>query len=195
MTSPEVEPAGDRARTQLRRRLLIALATPLFVLIAVGAVLALQVSKLSENTTWLDQTNKIIAKTYEVQTLILDQETGIRGYLLSDEREFLQPYENAKPLAALDELRALVMDRPDQRVRVTELRKRYQYWASSAASAVGDGRAEAYKSASLRARKQSMDDVRVAVGAIIEAERVSREDQAAIVAASNTRTRYVLAAL
>ncbi|MDB4972754.1 MAG: hypothetical protein JWN48_1095, partial [Myxococcaceae bacterium] len=57
MSASDVSARDDTYTRQLRRRLAIALASPLLVLVTVGAVLALQVSRLSENATWLDHTN------------------------------------------------------------------------------------------------------------------------------------------
>src|ERR1700712_102022 len=174
-------PARDDYTRQLRRRLAVALASPLLVLLAVGGVLALQVSRLSDNATWLDHTNLVIAKTYELQKSILDQETGLRGYLITDEREFLEPYKQAKPLERLDELSALVVDNRDQRVRLAQLRRRYELWFSTAELAIRADAPESVRTlAALRSRKQEMDGMRVIAAGVIEAENSLREERATL---------------
>ncbi|HEY6878261.1 MAG TPA: response regulator [Polyangiales bacterium] len=183
------------AETPLRRRLLIALATPLLVLVAVGLLLAWQVQRLSENARWADHSANVIARSFEVQKAIVDQETGLRGYLLSEQREFLEPYNNAKPLARIADLAEQVDDNEDQRVRVAELRRRYELWLATAASAVDGDFDEAKSVVTLRNRKRAMDEIRIAVTGIIEAEQALRDRRAAELKSSDELTRYALVGL
>ncbi|MET0340953.1 MAG: response regulator [Polyangiales bacterium] len=194
--APAVEAARDTAHGQLRRRLLIAVSTPLLVLVCVGAVLSWQVSQFSDNANWLEHTGKVIAKVYEIQKLIVDQETGLRGFLLTGDRSFLEPYNEAQPLKHLSELENMVSDNAEQRVRVEELRRRYQRWLDSAALVVAaDDRNDAVTSIAMRQRKRGMDDVRNAAGAVLDAETVVQEQRSVSLEQSNQMTRFVLAGL
>jgi CheY-like chemotaxis protein/CHASE3 domain sensor protein len=195
MPAPDVIALPDAADSPLRRRLLIALATPLLVLVAVGAVLAWQVQRLAENARWADRSSAVIAKCFELQKAIVDQETALRGFLLSGERDFLEPYHNAKPLERIDELQHEVGDGQEQRARVAELRRRYEIWLNSVSSALDNTSLEAKSLLTLRNRKRAMDDIRVAAAGIIEAERSLRSLRAAELAASDELTRYALAVL
>lgn len=60
-----------------------------------------------------------------VEGLLVDAETGVRGYLLTDNPEFLAPYDKARvSLApALDRLEQLVADEPTQRDRGERVRR------------------------------------------------------------------------
>jgi signal transduction histidine kinase/CheY-like chemotaxis protein/CHASE3 domain sensor protein len=186
----------DSARNvPLRRRLMLAVASPLVVLVLVGIVLALQVNRLSENARWLDYSSNVIAKGYELQKAIVDQETGLRGYLLTRNREFLEPYERARPMDTLEELEQLVQDNAQQRVHVAELKRRYELWLSSAASSIASDVGEASSLDAMRTRKKSMDDIRVSATAIVESERSLRDKRQKSLDDANATTRSILAAL
>jgi CheY-like chemotaxis protein/CHASE3 domain sensor protein len=195
MSTEDAERSRRKAYAPLRRRLVIAIAVPLLVMATVGAVLGYQVSQLMDNAAFLDHTNKVIAKAHEVQKQILDQETGLRGYLLTEDRLFLQPYEAAQPQLRIDELEALVANNSSQRVRISELRDRYRLWESSARSSLDIGTAKARSMDWMRDRKRAMDNVRVVLGALLEAEMSLREERAAALALSNSTARFVLSGL
>ncbi|MDB4987917.1 MAG: histidine kinase [Myxococcaceae bacterium] len=196
MSASEVSGRDDTYTRQLRRRLIIALASPLIVLVTVGGVLALQVSRLSENASWLDHTNLVIAKTYELQKAIIDQETGLRGFLITDQAEFLEPYKLAKPLARLGELSALVSDNQTQRVRLAQLRRRYELWIATAESAIQAKNLSTVRTLeAMRSRKRDMDEIRVISAGLIEAENTLREQRAAALASTNEMTGLILTGL
>lgn len=112
----------------LSRRLFVALATPLAILLTMATVLGLQLSRLNRDARWVDHSDEVLAKLLDVQRQIIDQETGMRGFLLKDDPVFLEPYRSSHPLEALNELRLLVADNPAQVGHVDALRTRYQAW-------------------------------------------------------------------
>ncbi len=54
------------------------------------------------------------AEAYQLQTALSDQETGVRGYALTADPQFLEPYEGGRRAeqAALESMRARLADRP-----------------------------------------------------------------------------------
>ncbi|MET0283806.1 MAG: response regulator [Polyangiales bacterium] len=187
--------APNSADSPIRHRLLIALTTPLLVLVAVGGLLAWQVQRLSDNARWAEHSANVIAKSFEVQKVMVDQETGLRGYLLGGQREFLEPFNNAKPLERIAELAKEVQDNQEQRVRVAELKRRYELWLDTAVSAIEGDLAEARSVTTLRSRKRGMDEIRVTATGIIEAEKGLRDQRALALRESDELTRYILAGL
>src|SRR6185295_647309 len=131
----------------LARRLVWAFLAPLVLLVAAGSVLALQVSRASEDASWVDHTDEVIAKSYEVQKQFLDQETGLRGYILTGDRRFLEPYQQAHPREVIRELLRLVADNAEQHTQVERVRERYESWFEQAAFVDKPGALEAYRSA------------------------------------------------
>ncbi|MCY1073245.1 sensor histidine kinase [Archangium lansingense] len=65
-----------------------------------------------------------------VRQLLIDRETGVRGYLLTGEPSFLEPYHAAGqqlPLA-LEELERILVGQPQQQAWIQTLRERRQEW-------------------------------------------------------------------
>ena len=187
--------ATDKAA--LSRRLLGALLTPILLLLAMGAVLATQLVRMSSDAHWVDYSDEVLARTYDLQTQILDQQTGLRGYLLSKDPRFLAPYESARPIQSLAALRSLAAQDPAILARVDEVRRRYDAWSTIAAEATrpssSGGSIGSYEW--LVDSKRRMDDLRAALGAVLDGERQERAERAAAAAASATATRNVFVGL
>ncbi|OLU25453.1 two-component system sensor histidine kinase/response regulator [Pseudomonas sp. PA15(2017)] len=93
---------------------------------------------------WVQHTDRVLNNASEGLKLSIDQETGFRGYLLSGDVRFLQPYEVAKPRirAEMEILNELVADNPTQvdRLRtVVALQDEWTAFAQSAIAAKRDG--------------------------------------------------------
>ena len=94
-------------------------AAVLAALIATGVV-ALQIpAKQSESKRWLDHTHEVIQELESIASIVKDAETGQRGYLLTGDKRYLEPYEVAIAQidARLQQLRALTADNPTQQRR------------------------------------------------------------------------------
>src|SRR5476649_342707 len=65
---------------------------------------------------WVEHTDRVINNANRSLKLSIDMETGMRGFLLTGDEHFLDPYEVAKPAIAseLKGLEALVADNPPQ---------------------------------------------------------------------------------
>ena len=61
-------------------------------------------------------TYQVLGELEEILSLVKDAETGQRGYLLTSENSYLDPYNQAQPAirARIEELRRLVKDNPTQ---------------------------------------------------------------------------------
>ncbi len=93
---------------------------------------------------WVQHTDRVLNNASEALKLSIDQETGFRGYLLSGDVRFLQPYEVAKPRirAEMEILNELVGDNPTQvdRLRtVAALQDEWTAFAQSSIAAKRDG--------------------------------------------------------
>ena len=164
MTTPEAGSLAGQLRQLGRAVLLAVLAATLLslvVLVAVYAVLVPRTERLGAGTTALRQAH----------LATLDQETGLRAYLLADDERFLQPYRAAvaaQPGFHAAAERAFRGDAGElARLReVDELRTTWQLqWArpalgglppgTDAASFLGQGKAmfDAYRAAESRAER------------------------------------------
>jgi signal transduction histidine kinase/CheY-like chemotaxis protein len=143
---------------------------PVVIILVLVTALWLQLRSQAESAAWLDHTEKVIARTNQLQREVVDQETGLRGYLLSGDEIFLEPYRKVHPAESIETLKALVRDNPAQVERADEVRRRFAYWAESRPPLILKDRAAASTSAAMLEGKRQMDSVRNAVDAFERAE-------------------------
>ncbi|WP_370866937.1 CHASE3 domain-containing protein [Paenibacillus chitinolyticus] len=76
--------------------------------------------------------------TSEVEKQLLDMETGQRGYVITGDDRYLEPYEKAQAnwLTDYDTLHGLVADNPSQQKRLEELRSVIEKWIAEAGQPV-----------------------------------------------------------
>ena len=187
---------NSREQRLLAQRLLIAVVAPVGLLLLVGLLLAFQVVRLTDTAHWVDHTDEVIGRVSEIQTQIVDQETGIRGYLLSRRiaRSSLQ-YELLRAAAAdvRGRAQALVADNGPQQVRCDTTRARYEAWlAMSEPLLLPNVDLAQYRTVpEMLERKRRMDSIREAVQQMLLTEQTLRSERAAAYADS-TRLNTIL---
>ena len=97
-------------------KILIGFFVPLFFLIFISLVGLSDINKLIESAKWVSHTHEAIAKGSALENLLIDMETGQRGYLITGKENFLEPYNNANTNWDINiyELKELVSDNPAQ---------------------------------------------------------------------------------
>lgn len=117
-------------KTRFNQLLLRAAVFPLLLMLLLAALLVWQVISLLRTFEMVQHTNQVIVQAYVAEKFLLDSETGKRGYLLSANRAYLEPYENSRRLAPenLVSLERLVRDNPPQVERVRKMRQLWQEW-------------------------------------------------------------------
>jgi methyl-accepting chemotaxis protein len=124
----------------LLRNMTIAgkLAVAFAILVTLTGVTGwLNYSKLSDldgSTAATSKTYRIMLKTQQIMANMVDQETGVRGYLVSGDSKFLQPYQNAQATLGplIDDVRAEIV-KPDQLARLDEIRRLAASWRADVA--------------------------------------------------------------
>ncbi len=111
----------------------------------------------------MDHTRDVLVQTHLGQRLLLDQETGRRGYLLTGQREFLEPYESGSRMfpGVVGRLAALTVDNASQQARIARLRQQYKVWNRDALDMPHDQAV-----AEAPSRKKMMDEMRVTFAGI-----------------------------
>jgi signal transduction histidine kinase len=101
------------------------LAGPIVVLllVALGGIYAL--SSLSRATRSLKHTDEVRVAVGRLRATLIDAETGARGYLVTGNRIFLEPYERARRdwPSQIEDLRSLTSDNGAQQARLAELER------------------------------------------------------------------------
>nr|WP_288452352.1 response regulator [uncultured Pseudomonas sp.] len=137
---------------------------------------------------WVQHTDRVLNNASESLKLSIDQETGFRGYLLSGDVRFLQPYEVAKPRirAEMQTLNELVADNPLQVERLRSIAALQDEWTAFAQGAIAAKRDGGNFLDPVRdgRGKQLTDAIRDEYGAFIAMEQRLREERNN--AASNT---------
>src|SRR5438445_2751822 len=84
------EGSMDKIRFQkvLRRVVLI----PLGVAVILAVTLILEVQSFVNRAGWVEHTDQVISIAQRIYRARIDQETGVRAYLLTKDESFLQPF-------------------------------------------------------------------------------------------------------
>ena len=166
----------------LSRRLLTALLAPVLLLLMGGGLLAYQIGRMSDDAAWLDHSQSVLSTAFEARAQILDQETAIRGFLITRDDGFLAPYRSARPTEVLERLVSLTADNPAQLARAEVVTRTHAKWEASVAQILDHIEADIAPLASpeaMQARKARTDEVRAQMGALIDAEISLRAERAA----------------
>jgi len=127
-------PGKSIDQTQFQRILTRNVAMPLAVGVLSAAVFVGIIVYLISVLNWVEHSERVIGNATEVSKLTADMETGLRGYLITADENFLAPYLVAKPRVEqqLSTLTELVLDNAGQVERVAKVRAAEQEWAKYA---------------------------------------------------------------
>ncbi len=98
----------------------IAVAIPLVCLIGTVTAYSLLRQRMIEAQIYVNHTNRVLSETQGTLISLLNAETGVRGYYIGKQKNFLEPYELALTTIrpALESLQKLIKDNPAQVQRV-----------------------------------------------------------------------------
>lgn len=108
----------------IRVRGTMIIAIPVTCLFTALSAFAWLKASLVEDEAWVQHTQTVRLETKRLLNALIDAETGVRGYGLTQQDEFLTPYNNAQSVipASLDRLQNLVSDNPQQIRRIQNIR-------------------------------------------------------------------------
>jgi PAS domain S-box-containing protein len=167
-------------RSVQKRGLIIGVSLVVGVLLGNAFVAFRQASRMHEDSFWVAHTHEVLANLSHVLSTIKDAETGVRGYLLTGEPRFLEPYQAAQGEVgvAVDQFASLTSDNPVQQARVPALRKLVDDEMAVLNQAVATqkqgGTDAARRVAVLDRGKQVMDSIRTLVAEMQQHERELR---------------------
>jgi len=165
-----------------RRTLVRAIALPVFLLIVLVLIFFWQLNSLLDAAHWVDHADQVIAQTHTLQALLLDHETGLRGYVITGEADFLDPYRQAQSsmIPTLDALNRLVSDIPTQLDLISAIRTNYDQWLlyARALISVRDQGGDPVAVVKQREGKRLMDAMRAQVQSLLRMEAQLRDQRA-----------------
>ena len=104
----------------LAKKLLLVSAVPMLAVLVLSLLTYRSVETFSLDEDHLNEVYHVQSASAEFMRLVVDLETGFRGYVLTQQPQFLQPYQAAKQrvLSLGNSLRQMIQNDPEQRLLV-----------------------------------------------------------------------------
>lgn len=135
---------------------------PLAVLVLLCLVLSYGLRSVEQRSLAVDDADLVIAHSNNLIKLMVDEETGLRGYLLTKNPVFLEPFQVADKRmdSEFSALFRLLTKFPAQTRQLVELQTAHRDWKLEANREILSPSAEVTGNAFLLKRKQKMDTLR-----------------------------------
>lgn len=110
-------------KLSFKQQVLTGFAVSLLFVLVSAITSYLSIDKLNKDTRWQSHTYDVINLAKDIEFQVLNSETGIRGFVLSGDRQHLNPYNvnSSKILPTIAELKKLTSDNPEQQIRIDSL--------------------------------------------------------------------------
>jgi signal transduction histidine kinase/CheY-like chemotaxis protein/CHASE3 domain sensor protein len=192
-----VKPAGDPLAApdrgpSLSSRLFLAVAAPTLMLLAVGGILGLQITRMSESAEWVDHTDGVLLRLQEVERLMSAQEAALRGYQLNHDPAFKTDYARASPHRVTAALRQAMAENPEQVARVDELTRRYSLWEAMAEQTLAGAGED---SGQIAERRRLAEDAHASMTELRDVEQGLRDQRAQALQDATRLTRWAFVGL
>ena len=204
----EMTDSGGRSlrfwrRVSLRKQMLFGFAVPVLIMFLASLYPLRELNTLRRNADTTTEVTESIGLQYALLNSVLDAETGLRGFLLAGDPEFLQPYSSA--WQNFDQishrLEATDASLPTQLRHLHEVQELFQRWrqefaepliASRRAVGVGDpGESRIIAIVASKRGKRLIDAIRVLIQDSLQAELIEQRAAATISSVDADRARWV----
>ncbi|MEV6757575.1 CHASE3 domain-containing protein [Streptomyces sp. NPDC051214] len=140
------------------------------LLVVAGTVIGVRLLGQTADVTdkLVDRLQPARTQTYRLQAALVNQETGVRGYAITADRQFLQPYTQGKrdEVRAAAELRRLLADQPQLLADLDTVQREAADWRRAYAQPLVDevtpGRPRAVADEDTKRGKEVFDQIRTA---------------------------------
>jgi signal transduction histidine kinase/CHASE3 domain sensor protein/ActR/RegA family two-component response regulator len=107
-------------RFSLERKVQISFAVGIVCLCAIGYFSYASIIQSQHDMGWVSHTDEVIASLNKTLAITTDAETGIRGFVITGDESYLEPYYQARRQfdAELNKVRKLTADNPQQQSRL-----------------------------------------------------------------------------
>ncbi len=126
--------ASPNAPDTFKRILARNVALPLGLGVVSAALFVGLILYLMDAMGWVEHTDQVLARAYAVQTLDLDLESSVRGFLLGGDERYLDGFDRNRVQlrTEMQQLRELVADNPTQVQRLGRIRALQEQWDKTA---------------------------------------------------------------
>jgi methyl-accepting chemotaxis protein len=118
----------------LQSKIGTAFAIPAITVTAAIVVVFYSLGVLDDRQAEAYETKDVIAQATRLQTTMGDIETGQRGYVITGNQNYLEPFERGRSVFAddLESLREISADHPDQLERLDRIEQLFEGWLEDA---------------------------------------------------------------
>src|SRR3954465_9683026 len=104
----------------LGRKILLGFIACALVLFSVAIFSFQNNEKFIESNIWVDHTNQVMYEFEQIRLYSVDAETGARGYVITGDEIYLEPFTNAsaKIIEHVEKVRGLTSDNPKQQKNI-----------------------------------------------------------------------------
>ncbi len=120
---------------KFRTKLYLGYASVLFLMILLTSMVYVNLSKLEKDRERVNHSYEVIETVQKCGALLVDMETGVRGFLVSGKEAFLEPYQ--KGLKAFETTwisgKGQALNTPSQTRRWDDLKRKKEAWINTVA--------------------------------------------------------------
>jgi signal transduction histidine kinase len=172
-------------RLTLAEKVTFAFAVGVVYLAAVGAVAYTSVVRLGDATQRATKTHVVLRLLDETLSFVAGAETGSRGFVITGDTQYLEPYRTAEISAArrMKSLETLIDDHAEQRERLRRLvpliARRFDLLDESVRLRANSGFDDAAAAARIGHGRMVMDSIRVLVDSMSTNETMQLQERSA----------------
>ena len=117
----------ERSFKRLLRR---AVAVPVALLALLAIILGIEILSLTSTLRRVEHTDEVMTDARQAMRNMIDMESSARGFELTGDERFLEPFQNAKSQLPvnIDALAQLTRDNPSQQARIRDIRSLDENW-------------------------------------------------------------------
>jgi len=155
-----------KTRWTIEKKIMAGAGLVLAILL-INALVSYRVTRrLIDNERLVGRTHDVISELEDVMSTMDDAETGERGYLLTGEKSYLEPYQSAVSAihARVEKLAQLTAENPNQQAHIPALEREIDYRLDNLKSQI-DGRKSGHADGAMQivlsdVGKRQMNDIR-----------------------------------
>lgn len=180
------------------RRIAIGFAVSTILLLVIGGLAYLGIVSLVDTSVHVTHTYRVLNDIAAVFSTMQDSETGVRGYVITGDTTFLEPYTNAADTIddLVSELRSLTSDNPNQQRRIDTLETLIAEKLAQGQQQTDTRRTQGLEAAAELVRggfgKETMDSIRDVLGEMEQEENGLLQQRAAEVEATSNNGKAVI---
>ncbi|AJS61509.1 hypothetical protein UB51_11895 [Paenibacillus sp. IHBB 10380] len=178
---------------KISTRIILGYVLILFCLGAFLGIISERVQSLQRETDFIsDHDIQVHDLTHSIEKNVLDMETGQRGYIITGETNYLEPYDTALSKWPLEynQLYQLVSDNPVQQKNLQDIQQNIMQWINNEGSLLislkkNNQEEELLRSFNSDSGKNKMDFLRNQFATFLEIEKTLTDERVATLAENN----------